>query len=181
MLQKYIKNPCQMHGDSLLVGILRVMAQDGMHCEQGGDVVDFGKSFALFCFNSEEVEELIDAEAVTWIIQGTEELTYHEGKYYIGLMIDEFGFASDISLEKYRELEDKYADFCDENPDDITLRESLYTSDGKTYYHDGKVAFVDKGQEWSLKRAYEEWCHKENYWPSIYQVSDHGNVSRVEI
>ncbi len=90
----------------------------------------------------------------------------------------------------------------DEEPDEETLRESLVTEDHKEYYYDGKLAFtVEPASERecsvcyededgtiaecskhadayeTLEEAYKDWC--KNYFPSVYFLSDHGNISPI--
>lgn len=70
----------------------------------------------------------------------------------------------------------------DDDDDDIEPEEGdIFVQDkgnGTVVSCEGKVIYSSRGSDYEeMERAIREWMERQSYWPSVWHVSDHGNVS----
>lgn len=77
----------------------------------------------------------------------------------------------------------------EEEPEDAPEEGDLFTEDYRKFYECGKtscfevrlgrgaVVEVEEGEDW--KTAVSEYMDTQQFWPNVWQVSDHGNVELV--
>jgi hypothetical protein len=68
----------------------------------------------------------------------------------------------------------------EEEPDeDEPDEESVRTSDHRHFYHEGRLTLT-VGEDEDMWEALDAWMEKNQFWPNVFFVSDHGNVTLLE-